>query len=90
MKSNYLISDEDNEDWKWELKVKKDLKKATMILLNLYNQKKVITLDEDEYARFMNILNLKADFMLNASNTELISYVREKYLTYVDFINKGK
>ena len=85
MKGNFNITEEDNEDWKWELKHKKDKKAATIILLNLYNQHKVITLDPEEYEKFMVFMNLKEPFMSTATNEELIQFVREKYYKYLDF-----
>ena len=89
LKMNYNITEEDNEDWKWELKHKKDKKAATITLLNLYNQKKAIYLNPDEYEKFMVFMNLKESFMSEASNEELIQFVREKYYKYLDFYKKN-
>jgi hypothetical protein len=89
LKENYNITEEDNEDWKWELKHKKDKKAATITLLNLYNQHKVIYLNPDEYEKFMIFMNLKESFMSTASNEELIQFVREKYYKYLDFYKKN-
>jgi hypothetical protein len=88
LKTNYNIDESDNEDWKWELKQKKDKKAATIALLNLYNQKKVIYLNPDEYEKFMVFMNLKESFMNTATNEQLIQYVREKYYKYLDFYKK--
>lgn len=88
LKTNYNIDESDNEDWKWELKRKKDKKAATIALLNLYNQKKVIYLNPDEYEKFMVFMNLKESFMNTATNEQLIQYVREKYYKYLDFYKK--
>lgn len=89
LRMNYNITEEDNEDWKWELKHKKDKKAATITLLNLYNQKKAIYLNPDEYEKFMVFMNLKEPFMSEASNEELIQFVREKYYKYLDFYKKN-
>lgn len=88
LKTNYDIIESDNEDWKWELKHNKDKKAATIALLDLYNQKKVIYLNPDEYEKFMVFMNLKETFMNTATNDQLIQFVREKYYKYLDFYKK--
>jgi hypothetical protein len=79
------ISNEDNQDWKWDLEHNKDVKVATITLLNLYNEHKVIQLSSDEYDKFIMFMNLKKTFMQTASNDQLIQFVREKYQKYLEF-----
>jgi hypothetical protein len=85
LRSNFNITDEDNKDWKWELKHKRDKKAALVSLLNLYNEHKVIQLSIDEYEKFIIFLSISESFMHKASNEEMIQYVREKYYKYLDF-----
>lgn len=86
--SNYNITEEDNEDWKWILKHKKDKKEATIALLNLYNERKVIQLNRDEYEKFITFMNLKESFMNSASNEQLVNFVRTKFYEYLDFYRR--
>ncbi len=84
---NYNLTETDNEDWKWDLK-HKGFKAATMSLVKMYNEHKVIQLDEEEYPKFITFLNLKESFLNSASQEELIQFVREKYFKYLDFYRK--
>lgn len=86
--SNYNITEEDNEDWKWILKHKKDKKEATIALLNLYNERKVIQLNRDEYEKFITFMNLKESFINSATNEQLVNFVRTKFYEYLDFYRK--
>jgi hypothetical protein len=85
LRSNYNITDEDNKDWRWELKHNRDKNAAMVYLLNLYNEHKVIQLNSDEYEKFIIFLSLSESFMQKASNEEMIQFVREKYYKYLDF-----
>jgi hypothetical protein len=85
LRSNYNITDEDNKDWRWELKHNRDKNAAMVSLLNLYNEHKVIQLNSDEYEKFIIFLSLSESFMQKASNEEMIQFVREKYYKYLDF-----
>jgi hypothetical protein len=87
LKSGYTLTEEDNEDWQWDLK-HKNKKAATITLLRLYNTHKVIQLPEDEFDKFITFMNLKESFMLSATNDELIQFVREKYYNYLSFYKK--
>jgi hypothetical protein len=87
LKSGYSLTEGDNEDWQWDLK-HKNKKVATITLLRLYNAHKVIQLPEDEFDKFIVFLNLKESFMLEATNDELIQFVREKYYSYLSFYKK--
>lgn len=86
--SNYNITEEDNEDWKWILKHKKDKKEATIALLNLYNERKVIQLNRDEYEKFITFMNLKESFINSATNEQLVNFVRTKFYEYLDFYRR--
>jgi hypothetical protein len=88
LKENFNLSDEDNEDWRWNLKRHPDIKIAIKSLLNLYNEHKVIQLNPDEFDKFIIFLNLKEPFMKTATNEEMIRFVRTKYYEYLDFYKK--
>jgi hypothetical protein len=85
---NYNITDEDNEDWKWILERQRDKKGATVALLNLYNERKVIQLSRDDYDQFIIFMNLKESFMNSATNEQLTYFVRSKFYEYLDFYRK--
>ena len=85
IRADYHISEDDMEDWRWELKVRKSFKKAKKSLFRLMNEKGVIYVDEAEFERFSNFLNLKESFLLESSTKEIISFYHKKYLKYVDF-----
>lgn len=88
LKENFNLTEEDNEDWKWDLKHKKDKKIAIKTLLNLYNSHKVIYLSPDEYDKFIIFINIKESFMETATNEEMIRFIRTKYYEYLDFYRK--
>jgi hypothetical protein len=81
---NYNITEEDNEDWKWDLK-HKNFKTATITLVKMYNSHKVIEINEEDYTKFITFMNLKESFLTSATSEELIKFVREKYFKYLDF-----
>ncbi|MBI1836872.1 MAG: hypothetical protein HYR91_06360 [Flavobacteriia bacterium] len=83
-KNNYNISESDNEDWRWDLK-HKNKKKAILTLIRLYNDHKVIQVDEKEFDRFIRFVNLKQSFLETAKSEDIINYVRDKYFKYIDF-----
>jgi hypothetical protein len=85
---NFNLTEEDNEDWRWDLKHKGDKKVAIKTLLNLYNQHKVIQLNPDDYDKFIIFLNIKESFIKTATNEEMIRFVRTKYYEYLDFYKK--
>ena len=86
--ANFNITDEDNEDWKWILEHQRDKRAATIALLNLYNERKVIQLSIDDYDQFIIFMNLKESFMNSASNEQLTYFVRSKFYEYLDFYRK--
>lgn len=88
LNQKFNLTEEDNEDWRWNLKHKADRKIAIRSLLDLYNQKKVILLDSEEYDKFIIFMNLKESFMKSASSDELVRFVRAKYYEYLDFYRK--
>jgi hypothetical protein len=88
LRENFNLKEEDNEDWRWDLKHHADKKVAIRSLLNLYNEHKVIQLSPDEYDKFIIFMNIKESFMKTASSDEIISFVRTKYYEYLDFYKK--
>jgi hypothetical protein len=85
LNANFNIEEADNEDWRWILERRKDKKAATIALLDLYNERRVIQLSKEEYEKFIIFMNLKESFMKSAKNEQLITFVRAKFYDYLEF-----
>lgn len=88
VKTNFNITEEENERWKWDLEHSKKKNAAAISLIRLYNEKKVIFIPEDEFEKFIRFAVLTNQNLKKMSSEELIQYTREKYFKYMDFYYK--
>lgn len=81
---DYQITDIDNYKWKSDLNCN-NKKEAITQLLKMYIEHHVIDLESSEFDRFIRFMNLDELFMKSSTDSELISFVQEKYKKYLQF-----
>ncbi len=65
-----------------ELQYQDDMELVVKELLRVYVSYDIIELAEDEFLDFIVFLNLNEDFLKNASDYDLIIYIKEKYIHF--------
>lgn len=80
---------EKNKRWIAEQEFKDDEKKVVRELLRLYVAYDLVELSDDEFDDFISFLNINSDFLKTATEMELITFFKDKYVHY-KMINKRK
>lgn len=65
-----------------ELQYQDDMELVVKELLRVYVSYDIIELEEEEFLDFIIFLNLNEDFLKNASDYDLIIYIKEKYIHF--------
>ena len=81
---NNLTFEENNN---WKINFKDHRNESIKELLRIYDEHLIIQLPEFEFDRFIVFSNFDDLYLLNASEPELVAYIREKYNKYIVFHN---
>ena len=65
-----------------ELQYQDEMEQVVKELLRVYVSYDIIELNEEEFLDFIIFLNLNEDFLKNASDYDLIIYIKEKYIHF--------
>ena len=80
---------EQNKRWIAEQEFKDDQRKVVQELLRLYVAYDIVNLNDEEFDAFISFLNINSDFLQTATEMELITFVKDKFIHY-KMINKRK
>jgi hypothetical protein len=80
---------EQNKRWIAEQEFKDDQRKVVQELLRLYVAYDIVNLNDEEFDDFISFLNINSDFLQTATEMELITFVKDKFIHY-KMINKRK
>ncbi len=80
---------EQNKRWIAEQEFKDDQRKVVKELLRLYVAYDIVNLTEGEFDDFISFLNINSDFLKTATEMELVTYIKDKYIHY-NLINNRK
>jgi len=80
---------EQNKRWIAEQEFKDDERRVVKELLRLYVAYDIVSLTDDEFDDFISFLNINSDFLKTATEMELTTFVKDKFIHY-KMINKRK
>lgn len=80
---------EQNKRWIAEQEFKDDQRRVVQELLRLYVAYDIVNLNDEEFDDFISFLNINSDFLQTATEMELITFVKDKFIHY-KMINKRK
>lgn len=81
---DYKITDLENNSWR-NLLNENHKKEAVKTLIKIYIEHQVIELNESEFERFIQFLNVSESMLKTATESQLISFVQEKHKKYLAF-----
>jgi len=77
---------EQNKRWIAEQEFKDDQRRVVKELLRLYVSYEIISLSEEDFDAFITFLNLNERFLQTATEMELVTFIKDKYLHYNELI----
>jgi hypothetical protein len=77
---------EQNKRWIAEQEYKDDQRRVVKELLRLYVAYEIIDLSEEEFDSFITFLNLNERFLQTATEMELVTFIKDKYLHYNELV----